>query len=182
VGKSAHETVIYHRQNHVKFHIIRNISIFRELITPVMEPFSREDPLYKILGKARMVEPRSNFTQNVLRAIRQEPLTESAWSKVKGWVTVRPLYRAATAAVLLTGLILSIWQINTKTDAVPAFAHIGTPSTTNTTISPLFTEEGTTITDNAVASELGNMDRLSTLLAQEDTSAFSDGEIALLLY
>lgn len=166
----------------VKVYIVCNISIFRELINSVMEPFSHEDPLYKILGKAKMVELRPNFTQNVLRAIRQEPLAESTWSKVKDWFTIRPLYIGVTAAVLLTGLILSIWHVNTKTEAIPAFAHVETPSSTGTTVSPLFTEEATTITDNAVASELGNMDRLSTLLAQEDTSAFSDGEIALLLY
>lgn len=147
-----------------------------------MEPFSHEDPIYKILGKAKMVKLRPNFTQNVLRAIRQEPLAESTWSKVKDWFTIRPLYIGATAAVLLTGLVLSIWHIDTKTEVIPAFAHVETPSTTSTIVPPLFTEKGTTITDNAVASELGNMDRLSTLLAQEDTSAFSDGEIALLLY
>lgn len=147
-----------------------------------MEPFSHDDPLYKLLGKARSVEPRPNFTQNVLRAIRQEPPATSAWLKVKTWFAHHPLYIGATAALLITGLALSTWQTDSQTDITPAFAHSETASGNSATTAPLFNEEGGAITDTTVASELGNMDQLSTLLAQEDTRSFSDGEIALLLY
>ncbi len=147
-----------------------------------MEPFSREDPLYKILGKAKTVEPRSNFTQNVLRAIRQEPPVESMWAKVKECFTLHPLAIGATTAILLTGLSLSLLNTDTKTATAPDFAQVQTPSTTSKVTLPHLEEEGTAITDSTVVSELGDMERLSTLLAQQDTTTFSDGEIALLLY
>ena len=43
-----------------------------------MEPFTPDDPLWKLMGNARPVVPRPNFTQNVLRAARLEP-------QVTGW-------------------------------------------------------------------------------------------------
>lgn len=147
-----------------------------------MEPLSHDDPLYKLLGKAKTVEPRPNFTQNVLRAIRQEPPTVSTWAKIKEWFALRPLYIGAAAAVLITGLALSTWQTGSKTDALPSFAHTKTALSNSATGLPPVTEEAAVITDTTVASELGNMDQLSALLAQEDTRSFSDGEIALLLY
>lgn len=146
-----------------------------------MEPFSHDDPLYKLLGKARSVEPRPNFTQNVLRAIRQEPPATSAWLKIKAWMALHPLYIGATAALLVTGLALSTWNTESR-DAIPALARTETAPANNATTPPLSAEEAVAITDTTVASELGNMDQLSTLLAQEDTRSFSDGEIALLLY
>ncbi|MEY4485369.1 MAG: hypothetical protein RL693_2821 [Verrucomicrobiota bacterium] len=146
-----------------------------------MEPFSHDDPLYKLLGKARSVEPRPNFTQNVLRAIRQEPPATSAWLKIKAWIALRPLYIGATAALLLTGLALFTWNTESP-NALPVLAHTETAPGNSAITSPLSTEEPVAITDTTVASELGNMDQLSTLLAQEDTRSFSDGEIALLLY
>lgn len=147
-----------------------------------MEPFSHDDPLYKLLGKARPVEPRPNFTRNVLRAIRQEPPASSAWLEFKAWFARHPLYIGATAALLITGLALFTWQTGSQTDLLPAFARTETASGSNTAATPFSGEEGNVITDTTVASELGNMDQLSTLLAQEDTRSFSDGEIALLLY
>ncbi len=147
-----------------------------------MEPLSHDDPVYKLLGKARSVEPRPNFTQNVLRAIRQEPPATSIWLKIKTWLALHPHYIGATAALLITGLALSTWQTNSQSEFRSAFVRKQTVPSHTTAVPPLISEEKVSITDTTVASELGNMDQLSTLLTQEDTRSFSDGEIALLLY
>lgn len=147
-----------------------------------MEPFSHDDPVYKLLGKARSVEPRPNFTQNVLRAIRQEPPATSLWLKIRTWLALHPHYLGATAAVLITGLALSTWQSHSQKELRSDFVRNQSAPSHPTAVSPLSSDGKVAITDTTVASELGNMDQLSTLLTQEDTRSFSDGEIALLLY
>ncbi|CAN5913559.1 hypothetical protein BH11VER1_BH11VER1_28070 [soil metagenome] len=147
-----------------------------------MEPLSHDDPLYKLLGKAKTVEPRPNFTQNVLRAIRQEPPATSIWLKIKVWLALHPHYIGATAALLITGLALSTWHTTSQMEVNTAFIRKQATPSKSTAVPSLSSEEKVAITDTTVASELGNMDQLSTLLTQQDTRSFSDGEIALLLY
>ncbi len=71
-----------------------------------MEPLSPNDPLWKLLGKARPVEPRSNFLPNVLREVRNTPQQTSWWSRVSedfsAWLAglQRPALMAMAAFVM----------------------------------------------------------------------------------
>ncbi len=158
-----------------------------------MEPFSKDDPLYDLLGKARHVEPRSNFTQNVMRAIRQEPQAEAGfWSSLTRWLepfTLRPAAYTGAAALVALSLFLAfnLTQNPVTEDVTPrSVVHVSVPDADSTPVdgvTPSVPEAGTELqADTAVASELDNVDQLSVLLAQGDTSALTDSEIALLLY
>jgi len=139
-----------------------------------MEPLSPQDPLHRLLGKARLVEPRGDFTQNVLRAVRQLPQRESAWERVQGWFEQLTMPRAATALTLAAALVLvgmAVWN-------PPPPPIISAPVAVNTSSGADLTRP----TESDVASELDGMNQLTALLAQQDTSALTDSDIAFLLY
>lgn len=159
-----------------------------------MEPFSPNDPVFKLLGKAKTVEPRPNFTQNVLRAIRQEPPPETFWARVTTWrlrfLGSTPLAASAGIAAIAVLTALLVWpsfgpepapgpQPTVLADAprpvVAAPAAAAVPGLSDV-------QEETAFVESTVASEFESMDQLSVLLAQQDTSALTDSEIALLLY
>ena len=150
-----------------------------------MEPLSPEDPLHTLLGKARTVEPRPNFTQNVMRAVRQVPQEQGGWRRVQEWLTgfVPPRMAYAAAAVALAALAaVAFLQSPSRTGRVTVAQTPVKQATTPVPMQvvPLATAEDPL--DSAVASELDSVDALSVLLAQQDTSALTDNEIALLLY
>ncbi len=159
-----------------------------------MEPFSKDDPLHRLLEKSRMAEPRPNFTQNVLRAARQTPQSVGLWERCTLWLReeggARVLWQGALAATAVLTLSLVALK-HTGSTPVPT-SDAGSPvAATNGHTTP---EEGTdsdaSISAEAdempveavVASELEDLDQLSILLAQRDTSALSDSDIAALLY
>lgn len=150
-----------------------------------MDPLSENDPVYKLLGKARSVEPRPNFTQNVLRAIRQEPQSRTAWERFKDQLSEftfsRRLYATgAFASVALVALLTVALFPNAEEKNV--YANV-TPSLSSPPATIASTSEvETSSSENGVTSELDNIDQLSVLLAQQDTSSLTDNEIALLLY
>ena len=124
-----------------------------------MEPFSKDDPLHKLLGKSRVAEPRPNFTQNVLRAVRQEPQI------------------LAVATVLTLSLLL--WKKPGSPNGSPSavvmiYTSTSSPSAVETAAAEMPVEA-------VVASELETLDHLSVMLAQQNTSAMTDSEIASLL-
>lgn len=134
-----------------------------------MEPFTPDDPLWKLMGKARPVVPRPNFTQNVLRAVRQEPQAVGWRVQLGEWLVAwrRPLLSglAATAAVLVAGVM---WQTN---------SHV-TPASEVAVISAA---EMAVIADDASA-PLESLDHMDALVAMEDTSSLTDTELQFLLY
>ena len=150
-----------------------------------MEPLSPNDPLHTLLGKARSVEPRPNFTQNVVRAVRQVPQTQSGWSRIQEWLAgfTPPRMAYAATAVALVALVAAVYvQSPPWTGGVTV---VQAPANQAKTPIPVQEATGTTAEDpldSAVASELDSVDALSVLLAQQDTSALTDSEIALLLY
>ena len=139
-----------------------------------MEPLDPNDPLWKLLGKARPVEPRPNFTQNVLRAARQTPQTRGWWPKISEWLRDSPaalprMVLTAAAAVAFAALVAV--QLRT-TDTAPMLA-LQTPAlVTSVAELPLL----------AVETQLESIDQVSALLALEDTSTLTDSEINFLLY
>lgn len=162
-----------------------------------MEPLSPNDPVFKLLGKTKSVEPRPNFTQNVLRAVRQTPQRETWWERCQSWLAnglgARSTWAGSGLAVTAA---LAIWlgvrapEVETPHTSPAAVAtHTHSTATKGTTpelasAAPTVEEETFTAVEEStsVASQLASMDQMSLLLAQQDTSALTDNEIALLLY
>ena len=145
-----------------------------------MEPLEPNDPLWKVLGKARPVEPRSNFTQNVLRAARQTPQTRGWWAGLAQWLSDNPpaLSRvalgAATAAVVVALAVMQFRTASPSSDPTGIASVSTSPASWSTTVAepPLL----------AVETQLESVDQMSVLLALEDTSTLTDSEINFLLY
>lgn len=138
-----------------------------------MEPLSPQDPLYHLLGKTKPVEPRADFTRNVLRVVRQLPQSESAWERFLHLLTIpRATTSFAFAAALALGVFV-LWN--------PSQSNRTTLPVADAAIAqPVF--DFTKPSESDVASELDGMNHLSALLAQQDTSALTDSDIAFLLY
>jgi hypothetical protein len=136
-----------------------------------MEPFTPNDPLWKLMGNARPVVPRPNFTQNVVRAARQEAQTLSRWAQVKEWLTAwqRPLVSgvAATALALAMGVLLL--EKGGTVSTAPALAIL--PDA-----------EMAAIANEDVSAPLDSLDHMDALLAMQDTSKLTDTELQFLLY
>lgn len=152
-----------------------------------MEPFSKDDPLHNLLGKARPVTPRPNFTQNVLRAVRHEKQEKAHWWSIcLEWLSASPTpkFAIATLTLLLTAGIL-FWQSPENTPLAEA-----SPEIAPTTVSPqdallAATNSASNINNDAeqvVESELESMDQMNDLLANQDTDSFTDYQIAMFLY
>lgn len=137
-----------------------------------MEPFSPQDPLSKLLGKAKAAEPRPNFTQNVMRAVRQLPQGQSVWERLSEWFHASPMRPSlsATCAALLAVAMTGLWLHHKDTSNELALAE-------KNAASPVFNG-----TENDVATTLDQMEQFSNLLAQQDTHSMSDNDLALLLY
>lgn len=138
-----------------------------------MEPFCPQDPVGKLLGCGRVVEPRPGFTQNVLRAVRQLPQRMSLRERIAEWCASvsRPALAGACAVVAAGLLALQTVQHENKTDAFPS-----RPGGSVATI------EEASDGETDVATTLDNMDQLSTLLAQTDARTMTDTEVAFLVY
>lgn len=146
-----------------------------------MEPLTPNDPLWKVLGKARPVEPRSNFTQNVVRLACQTPQDRGWLARVKGWWQEHDsapsgLTWAAVAAVVLAAG-LALYQPETSTPTVAA---------TSTSLSAGVQLAESTETDFPLVPEFEtewkNLEQVGDLLAVHDTSLLTDSEINILLY
>ena len=143
-----------------------------------MEPLSPNDPLWKLLGQARPVEPRSNFTAHVLREARNTAQDTGWWARVTGvfsaWMASlrRPALIGATAfavVTLLAILLVRPAQVQPDVAVVP------------TVIQPVADEEmALIVNDSSLPFE--NLDHVEALVAMDDTSSLSDSEIAFLLY
>lgn len=138
-----------------------------------MEPFSPKDPLSKLLGQARPVEPRPNFTQNVLRAIRQLPQRMSVRERLAEWCTSLSRPALAGACAVVAAGLLAFQTLQNGTD-LDVSTSLDAPS--------LAVTEDAISAETAVATTLNNMNQLSTLLAQSDARAMSDTEVAFLVY
>jgi hypothetical protein len=150
-----------------------------------MEPFSKDDPLHKLLGKGRVAEPRPNFTQNVLRAVRQEPQRVGFWERCRAWLGEENGFRKLNHGILAVATVLTLsllmWKQAGSPTGKPADVVVTSTSTSSTTVAETAAAEMPV--EAVVVSELENLDHLSVMLAQQDTSAMTDSEIAsLLLY
>ncbi len=141
-----------------------------------MEPLSPQDPVFKLLGKAKAVEPRPNFTQNVMRCVRQLPQRQSAWERMSEWFdarfNLRPALTAA-CAMLLAAAMTGYWLHQPDSHAA---------STTVALVEKTAATSALGTTENDVSADLDQMEQFSILLAQQDTHSMSDSDLALLLY
>jgi len=137
-----------------------------------MEPFSPQDPVSRLLGKARQVEPRPNFTQNVMRAVRQLPPQESAWDRLKDalsrWLPSRPL--VGTACALLAVVMVSTWALKSPPQNIAGGPKSPTEAREKEQDPP------------GLIKEFDKSEEFDQLLAQQDTKSFSDNDLAALLY
>lgn len=142
-----------------------------------MEPLTPNDPLWKVLGQAKQVEPRPNFTQNVVRLARQTPQERGWLARVQSWwkekegVRTGLTWAAAAAVVLLTATV--VYQ---PASSSPQVAQTAAPSAEVASAEndfPLVPEFET---------EWKNLEQVGDLLAVHDTSLLTDSEINLLLY
>jgi negative regulator of sigma E activity len=142
-----------------------------------MEPLGPQDPLGKLLGKARQADPRPNFTQNVLRAVRQLPQQESGWERFREslsrWLTPGPAL-AGACAVLLAAFV-GVWSLKTP-------PQDGGHNSGNLAVTRTENASDAATAEPDVVTELAQMDQFSQLLAQQDTKSLSDNDVAALLY
>lgn len=145
-----------------------------------MEPFGPNDPLTKLLGQARPVEPRPSFVRDLVREARQTPQERGWMGRLKGWLaggesSVTPLAWAA-AAVAMTALVV----FNLPESARPGMevvkaqppAVLDAPRSAEPEASPL----------PEVEAQWTTLERVDALVAVQDTSELTDREIAFLLY
>jgi len=139
-----------------------------------MNPLEPQDPLWKLLGKGRDVDLRSNFVQKVVREARQTPQERGWWAGLKAWwadaTGGRPVGRlvAVTAVVVVLG-VMGVNVLKEPAIDVPLVVAEFAVAVE----APLVPE---------VETQLESLDYLDELLALEDTSALSDREIAYFLY
>lgn len=143
-----------------------------------MEPLPPNDSLWKLLGKARQIEPRSDFVRNVVREARQTPQTQGWLAALKEWLGAASspiLPRLAWAAALVAVAALVVQGLKTPSSE-PALAEVKTEPPVAVAIAP----EALPLTD--VETQLENIEQVNALLALEDTSTLTDTEISFLLY
>lgn len=156
-----------------------------------MEPLSPNDPLWKLLGQARPVKVRPNFSQNLLRAARQTPQDSGVLARLRAWFEegrpALPRQAVVAGAFALVAAVLVGWQMWPHADAgdrarlavAATPANKGLVAGNNTIVSGTDAEFPTA---PEVGVEWENMEKFDALLAVEDTSELTDREIHLLLY
>jgi hypothetical protein len=144
-----------------------------------MNDFNSNDPLWKLLGQAKPVEPRGNLAQNVLREARQTHQDHGLWARLRSWWQDfsfvndrRPAIAGAALAAVVLGL--AVWP--SSPDSSATVAGTATPTAVE------FSAAEIDIIADEMAVPLANLDRMDELLASTDTSTLSDTDIATLLY
>lgn len=145
-----------------------------------MDPLTPNDPLWKLLGQAKPVEPRPNFTQNVMRQARQTPQERGllcrlrAWFETSGSMTSRIAWAGAAAAITLLAVLPLLREpavevVRVEKIVAPVVVAVETPLADF----PLLPESDT---------QWETMEQFDALLAVQDTSELTDREIHFLLY
>lgn len=137
----------------------------------IMEPFSPQDPLTKLLAQARKIEARSNFTQNVVRTARQTPQDRGWLAALRNWWEdvsfAAPAAKWAFATVSVVAITLALVITQTQPAAEPQLVQQSVPEL------PLLP---------AAETPWEATYDTQALLAVDDTSQLTDSEISFLLY
>jgi len=137
----------------------------------IMEPFSPQDPISKLLAQARRIEARSNFTQNVVRAARQTPQDRGWLAALRTWSEdvsfAAPAAKWAFASVSVAAIALAMVIFQTQPAVTPQIVQQNVPEL------PLLP---------AAETPWEATYDTQALLAVDDTSQLTDSEIGFLLY
>jgi len=137
----------------------------------IMEPFSPQDPISKLLAQARRIEARSNFTQNVVRVARQTPQDRGWLTALRTWwedvSLAAPAAKWAFATVSIVAFALALVVFQTQPAAEPQLVQQSVPEL------PLLP---------AAETPWEATYDTQALLAVDDTSQLTDSEISFLLY
>ena len=151
-----------------------------------MEPLNPNDPLWKVLGQARPVKPRPNFTQNMVRLARQTP-QERGWpARVKAWWQERETASAGLAWAAVAALALGAASLVYQPEeaSTPQQVALTSPAPVEPVKTPV--EVATTEVDFPLIPEFEtewkNLEQVGDLLAVHDTALLTDSEINILLY
>lgn len=141
-----------------------------------MEPFTPDDPLWKLMGKSRPVAPRPHFTQNVLRAVRQEPQALSWWARVGEWLAFRRsvLIGGIAAAAVVAAMGVMLLQQNEGRQAPGTMVADAAGQVSDAEMASIAAED--------VSVPLASLDHMDALVAMEDTSKLTDSDLQFLLY
>ncbi|HCN31409.1 MAG TPA: hypothetical protein DIT64_22440 [Verrucomicrobiales bacterium] len=142
-----------------------------------MDPLNPNDPLWKLLGKARPVKARPNFTQNVLRAARQTPQEHGWLAALRAWWSGGEKAPAgliwAAAAVVLAALVVFMPEEKNASEIAGRTAPA--------MVEPLLLESDFPLIEG-YETEWENLEQMGALLAVQDTALLTDKEIHFLLY
>ena len=142
-----------------------------------MEPLSPQDPIAKLLAKARAVEVRANFAQNVVRTARQTPQERGWLAALRTWwedvSLAAPAGKWAFATVTVAALALALVIFQTQPTAQPQLAHQQVLEITAPDL-PLLHATAETPWQATFDTQ--------ALLAEDDTTQLTDSEIGFLLY
>lgn len=148
-----------------------------------MEPNDPQDPLWKLLGRAQHPKVRERFLADVVREARHTAQDRGAWVRLKAWwadsADFLPAGRtlAAVAVIVVIGLVsFSVFSPSLSESGLNELAS----DTTLIEANEGGREELPLVAE--VETQLESLDYLDALLAVEDTSGFTDSEIAYLLY
>ncbi|MEN3943193.1 hypothetical protein WJU23_17980 [Prosthecobacter sp. SYSU 5D2] len=150
-----------------------------------MEPLTPNDPLWKVLGQAKTVEPRPNFTQNMVRLARQTPQERGWMARLKGWWQERDPVPAglawAAVAALALGAAAVVYQPEEGGTSPQMVIIAPVPETMETPFEVASTEMDFPLIPE-FETEWKNLEQVGDLLAVHDTSLLTDSEINILLY
>lgn len=143
----------------------------------IMEPLSPQDPIAKLLAQSRVVEVRTHFAQNVVRAARQTP-QDRGWlaALLTWWEDVSfaaPAAKWAFATVSVAAIALALVIFQTQPAAEVQLATQEVPKMAAPDL-PLLAAAAETPWEAAFDTQ--------ALLAVDDTSQLTDSEIGFLLY
>ena len=145
-----------------------------------MDPFTPNDPVWKLLGRARPVEPRTDFAQNVMRAARNTPQQRGWWphlqASVGAWLAglQRPALIAAAALVVAT--MAAVW-FEQPAENVAVVVQVPAQNTIQTVA-----DDDLALIADDLDIPLEGLNHMDALVAMDDTSSLTDTEIAFLLY
>jgi hypothetical protein len=144
------------------------------------------------------VEPRPNFTQNVMRAIRQMPQSSGFWERARAWwggLTMPRMAVAGVAAALIVGglVVVATQQHDPQSPVVAQQVQapvVQAQVQQQPVQSPIYHVSAAMILaataevapPAASTAERDDLDPMGLLLVQEDSSALTDSELALLVY
>ncbi len=130
------------------------------------------DPVWDLLKNAHKTEPAGNFTQNVMREVRQ--LDQAPARRSGAWFSFRWAAACTAVAAIALGGFMLLSQPNDAPD-LPGETAAATPAPA----SPSYEEE---ITIEEFAEELEELAYLSDLMEVPDTSLLADEDLAALLF